>query len=223
MRASLREKEVLLQEIHHRVKNNLQIISSLLHLQSGHVVDRRAQEVFKESQNRIQSMALVHERLYSAHDLGKISFPEYARNLANHLFRSYGINSDAIELEIVAEDVALSIDTAVPCGLILNELLSNCLLHAFPAGHGRVGIDFYSEGDNKLTLAVRDNGVGLPSTMDYRQAKSLGWQLINALAGQLGATIDVQSHRGTVVQIIFEAQRPKRGDEHHVECTDPGS
>jgi len=222
VRASLREKEVLLREIHHRVKNNLQIISSLLHLQSGHLVDQHDQEIFKESQNRIQSMALIHEKLYGSNDLGKIGFPEYIRNLANHLFRSYGVNPDAIALEITAADIALDIDTAVPCGLILNELLSNSLVHAFPAGRGQISIDFRSQDEKIFTLTVRDNGVGLPWTLDYRKAESLGWQLINALAGQLGGTIEVSSRPGTLVKIVFEIPTSKRRGKQHVEYTDSG-
>jgi two-component sensor histidine kinase len=218
IRASLREKEVLLREIHHRVKNNLQIISSLLHLQSGRLVGPHERQIFKESQNRIQSMALIHQKLYGSNDLGKIGFSEYIHNLANHLFRSYGVNSEAVALEINATDVSLDIDTAVPCGLILNELLSNSLLHAFPEGKGRVAIDFRADDDEKVfALTVRDNGIGLPSGIDYRRAESLGWQLINALASQLEATVEVCRRRGTVVMIVFENRTLKRRGNPHVE------
>ncbi|MBM3133186.1 MAG: PAS domain S-box protein, partial [Chloroflexi bacterium] len=136
IRASLKEKEVLLKEIHHRVKNNLQVISSLLNLQAANLTDESTLVMFKESQNRVKSMALIHERLYQSKDLAKVDFTEYLQNLATHLFRTYGAKSSSIDLKVDVKDVSLSIDSAVPCGLIVNELLTNALKYAFPVGVG---------------------------------------------------------------------------------------
>ncbi len=132
IRASLNEKEILLQEVHHRVKNNMQIISSLFNLQSGHIKDKQAFEIFKSSQNRVRSMALIHERFYQSDDMARVDFAEYAQNLTSHLFSSHGINPGAIKLNVNIKDVFLDIKTAIPCGLIINELVSNYLKHAFP-------------------------------------------------------------------------------------------
>ncbi|HEV3205018.1 MAG TPA: histidine kinase dimerization/phosphoacceptor domain -containing protein [Gemmataceae bacterium] len=209
IKASLKEKEVLLREIHHRVKNNLQIISSLLQLQSAYVESKHDLRIFRESQNRIKSMALIHQKLYQSQDLAKINLAEYIRSLARHLFQSFGIDSEAISLEISAQEVALGIDTAVPCGLIINELITNSLIHAFPAQKGRISIDFHRNQDNKFSLTVGDNGVGFPKTIDVRNPQSLGWQLIGALADQLGATVDITNGDPTAVTITFEELRYK--------------
>jgi PAS domain S-box-containing protein len=207
LKASLREKEVLLKEIHHRVKNNLQVISSLLYLRSKNIEDQEALEMFQDSRNRVRSMALVHERLYQSQDLARVDFAEYVRNLANYLFRSYGFNSNVIKLKINVDDVFLSIDTAVPCGLILNELVSNCLKHAFPkGGEGEIGIELCSN-DDKFTLTVGDNGVGLPKGLDFRKTESLGLQLVNTLVDQLEGTIELDRSDGTAFEITF-ADRP---------------
>jgi two-component sensor histidine kinase/CheY-like chemotaxis protein len=209
IKASLKEKEVLLREIHHRVKNNLQIISSLLQLQSAYVESKHDLRIFRESQNRIKSMALIHQKLYQSQDLAKINLAEYIRSLARHLFQSFGIDSEAISLEISAQDIVLGIDTAVPCGLIINELITNSLIHAFPTRKGRISIDFHRNKDSKFSLTVGDNGVGFPKTMDVRNSQSLGWQLIGALADQLGATVDITNGDPTAVAITFEELRYK--------------
>ena len=204
IKASLEEKEVLLREIHHRVKNNLQVISSLLNLQSTYIKDREALGLFKESQERVKSMALLHEKLYQARDLGKIDFGAYIRDLTATLFHSYGAQSREISFEILASEILLGIDTAVPCGLILNELISNCLKHAFPAGEpGKIRIDLSREGDRQFSLIVRDNGVGLPAGLDLESLPSLGLKIVKTLADQLSATLEVQQRNGTEFTIIF--------------------
>ncbi len=215
IKASLREKEMLLKEVHHRVKNNLQVISSLLRLQSEYVKDKESLEMFKESYNRIRSIASIHEKLYQFEELARIDFAEYIRNITDHLFRSYGVNSEAISLKINVVDGLLGIDTAIPCGLIINELVSNCLKHAFPEGRkGEICIDLSSDlpaapsdravqTGNKFTLIVSDNGVGLPKDFHFRNTRSLGLQLVNTLTDQLRGTIELDGNRGTSFKITF--------------------
>jgi PAS domain S-box-containing protein len=208
--ASLEEKEVLLKEIHHRVKNNLQVISSLLKLQAGYIKDDRILEVFKESQNRIRAMALIHEKLYQSEDLAKSNFAEYIRSLATDLFRSYSVNSRMVKLNLKVEDVRLSIDTAIPCGLIINELISNSLKYAFSAGQtGEINIHFFSETEDCYTLIVQDNGSGFPIDLDFRNTKSLGLQLVCSLTKQLHGTIDLERDRGVAFKITFAEQKQK--------------
>jgi two-component system, sensor histidine kinase PdtaS len=204
VRASLHEKEVLLKEIHHRVKNNLQVTSSMLRLQSATIRDPAAREMFAESQNRIRSMALVHEKLYRSSDLSRVDLADYANDLAKLLFRSFGVDRERIAFELEAEPLFLSIETAVPCGLILNELLSNCLKHAFPAGRGgtiRVGIE--AERDAYLSVWVKDDGVGMPREVDVGGADTLGLQLVKTLVDQLQAELEVDRGGGTEVRIRF--------------------
>jgi PAS domain S-box-containing protein len=205
IKASLREKEVLLKEIHHRVKNNLQITSSLLKLQSAYIRDEQARDMFAESHNRIRSMALVHEKLYQSSDLSRINFKEYAESLAGLLFRSFGVDSNLIRLQIRADVSFLTIDLAVPSGLILNELLSNCLKHAFPAcrcGEVHVHIAEESAGEN-LTLAVSDNGVGLPAGLDIENTETLGLQLVRTLTRQLHGRLEVIRDGPTEFRVTF--------------------
>jgi PAS domain S-box-containing protein len=205
IKASLREKEVLLKEIHHRVKNNLQVISSLLYLQSKNIKDRQTFEMFQESQYRVRSMVLVHERLYQSPDLAKVDFAEYVRSLANYLFRSYGVNTNVIQLRTSVDDVLLGIDTAITCGLILNELISNSLKHAFPDGRpGEVRIELRAD-DDQLTLMISDNGVGFPGDLDFRDTQSLGLQLVNTLVEQIEGTIELDRSGGTAFEIRFAA------------------
>ena len=204
IRASLREKEILLKEIHHRVKNNLQIISSLLNLQSAHIRDPRALEVFKEGQGRVRSMALIHEKLYHSADLARVDFSEYIRNLAAYLFRSYEVSAGAVSLNVRAEGVLLPVDTAIPCGLIINELVSNSLKHAFPGETGgSINIRLRPAGAERLTLCVSDDGVGLPDGFDVRDTPSLGLQLVNTLARQLGGEVVVGDGAGSRFSITF--------------------
>ncbi len=206
IQASLKEKEVMLQEIHHRVKNNLQIISSLLYLQSEHLRDQDVLDILKESQNRVKSMALVHERLYQSKDLARIDIRDYIRNLAAYLFRSFGVNPAIISLSVHVEDIYLSIDQAIPCGLIINELASNSLKHGFPDGRtGEIRVELIHGQGNSLILTVSDNGVSLPEDVDYRNTETMGLHLVNTLIRQLDGTIDLDRSQGTSFTITFNS------------------
>ena len=202
-----REKEVLLQEIHHRVKNNLQIITSLLRMQSRAVQDPAFSDALLECQNRVAAMALIHDKLYRARDLARVSFPEYVRDLTNNILTSYTLPASSVRVNLeVDDDLSLSLDSAVPCGLILNELMSNCLKHAFPLGHsGTVHVGFHAAGD-QLCLVVRDDGIGMPTDVDLERTSSLGWRLIRALVQQLGGFVQCQTAGGTVVELRFARQ-----------------
>jgi PAS domain S-box-containing protein len=202
--ASLREKEVLLKEIHHRVKNNLQVISSLLSLQARHVQDQQVIGVLQESRQRIRSMALVHEKLYQSQDLTRIDFAEYLRSLASYLLRSYELTPRLVSLEVAADDVFLGIDTAIPCGLLVSELISNALKHAFPDGRGgKVLVAIRSGEDGRLTLTVSDDGIGFPEDLDLGNTRSLGLQLVNTLVSQINGTIDLDRDGGTTFRVTF--------------------
>jgi len=204
IRTSLREKEVLLKEIHHRVKNNLQVVSSLLGLQSRAIEDGALRKMFQESQNRVHSMALIHESLYQSANLSEIDFPAYIDQLGEYLFRSYGIDSTRVKLEAFIDQLRLTIDSAVPCGLIINELVSNCLKYAFPGGrNGKIRIEMHEDDKHSIRLAVSDNGVGLPDGAGG--SKSLGLRLVRTLADQLGATVEMTSSGGARTVLTFQA------------------
>jgi PAS domain S-box-containing protein len=204
IRSSLREKEVLLREIHHRVKNNMQVISSLLALQAGYTNDFQATQMFRESQNRIRSMALVHELLYQSQDLAQIDFVSYVHKLTRHLLHSYLSDVSRVSLEIVASSLLLDIDMAIPCGLIINELVSNSLKHAFPNNRtGKIYVILERDSDGLYTVIVRDDGVGLPEGLNVHRTETLGLQLVTSLAGQINATIGLQRHNGTTFEIRF--------------------
>ncbi|HLJ48931.1 MAG TPA: histidine kinase dimerization/phosphoacceptor domain -containing protein [Bryobacteraceae bacterium] len=206
IRTSLREKEALLKEIHHRVKNNLQVVSSLLGLQSRAVADQQMRKMFQESQNRIHSMALLHESLYQSDNLSRVDFPEYILQLAMHLFHSYGVRGEQVKLTTALDKLYLTLDAAVPCGLIINELISNSLKYAFPEGrHGEVHIALHEHPVGTAQLVVADNGVGLSKDVDWRTSRSLGLRLVRTLAEQLGARIEVESRVGTEVRLTFSA------------------
>lgn len=201
--ASLHEKEMLLKEIHHRVKNNMQVISSLLNLQSGYISDAQTLEIFQESQNRVRSMALIHEKLYRSKNLAEIDLGEYVNDLVTHLFRSYKADGKGVTLKVQAQDVYLGIDTAVPCGLIINELISNALKHAFPNNRqGEIRVELQKE-QRQVCLCISDNGIGFPLDLDFHNTPSLGLQLVNTLVGQLDGTIDLQNGQGTAFKIHF--------------------
>jgi two-component sensor histidine kinase len=193
---SLREKDVLLKEVHHRVKNNIQIISSLLNLQARYVKDRQAREIIQDSRNRIESMALVHEKLFRSKDLEKINMDSYIQELTAYLFNSYSTSRSQVVLKINVAAVALGIDTAIPLSLIINELVVNSLKHAFPESrHGEITIELTKTADNSLTLVFSDNGVGFPATVNFPHSQSLGLQLIQSLAHQLMGDIAVTSNK----------------------------
>lgn len=214
IRASLHEKELLLKEIHHRVKNNLQIISSLLYLQSGSIDDPLTLMKFQDSQNRIHSMALIHERLYRSDDLAHVDFATYLHDLATSLVDTYRKQAYHIALKVKADNALLDIDTAIPCGLIVNELVSNALKHAFPNGRtGQIGVEIHHQdlaGTSNYQLVIWDDGVGIPQDMDYLNTPSLGLQLVSNLTRQLGGVIDLCREGGTCFTIRFSGQRARR-------------
>jgi PAS domain S-box-containing protein len=204
LRASLLEKEILLKEVHHRVKNNLYIISSLLKLQTRNFQDPKILDIFQESQNRVSSMALIHEKLYQSKDLSSINFADYAHNLARDILRSYGINPHIVQLKIDVADLFLSIDLAIPCGLIINELISNCLKYAFTGSRqGTISVSLQRDDENKYLLGVSDDGVGFPKDIDFRKTKSLGLRLVCNLTQQLDGEVEMYRNHGTRFEIIF--------------------
>lgn len=200
--ASLDEKEVLLKEVHHRVKNNLQVISSMLNLQSSTVSNEAALGVFQDSQNRVRSMALIHEKLYQSGSLAQIDFCDYVTNLVDYFQRSY--QSPGIRIKVDDDPIYLGIDTAVPCGLILNELVSNALKHAFPKGQtGNIVVELGYYQEREISLRVSDNGIGLPPDLDYSQTTSLGLQLVNSLVAQINGRLQLESTIGTAFTVLF--------------------
>ena len=202
--ASLTEKEALLKEIHHRVKNNLQVISSLLRLQARTIDNEQAQTAFEESQNRVRSMALIHEKLYQSGDLARIDFAAYSKELANELLRVYQQDGKIITVNVNVQDTFLSMDTAVPCSLIVSELVSNALKYAFPDRNaGEISIDFHQSQDASCTLIVRDTGGGFPPDLDFQSCSSLGLRLVNTLTQQLGGTISLHNESGAVFTLIL--------------------
>jgi len=204
IKAALAEKEVLLQEIHHRVKNNLQVVSNLLDFQSEYVRDARTLDMFKDCQNRVSSMALVHEQLYRSESLAKIDFASYIQSLTASLFDSFGAMAAAVTAKIDVEEVVLDIDTALTCGLIVNELVANALKYAFPTGkEGEIGIVFHSREDKRLTLMINDNGVGFPEDVDFRNTQSLGLQLVRMFTEQLDGIVELEKSGGTTFKITF--------------------
>lgn len=212
MKESFREKEVLGKEIHHRVKNNLQVISSLLSLQAPYIKDKEALEIFRESQNRIRSIALVHEALRQSGNLSRIDMGVYVRNLAGHLFGSYGSPSDRIALKIHVADVWLGVDAAISCGLLIQELLSNALRHAFPpGGKGEIRVELRRQPRSAMTLIVADDGVGLPGGLDFSKARTLGLQLVHIMTEQLGGVLEYEGPPGTAFRMTFsEAKQEGR-------------
>jgi PAS domain S-box-containing protein len=208
LKASLQEKEALLKEIHHRVKNNLQVVSSLLGLQAHVIHDPRLRAPFEESQARIHTMALIHEQLYESGDLAQIDFAEYLRNLATSVVRASRGGQGRLSLEFSTEAVHFPIETAIPCGLLLHELLSNCVKHAFPGGRsGTIGVTLCRHPQGSYVLTVRDNGAGLPPGLDVCNSASLGLRLAHILASQLHGTLTFTSCEGTTVTLAF-GERP---------------
>lgn len=208
IQASLREKEVLLQEIHHRVKNNLQVISSLLDLQSQQIEELAMLEVFRESQNRVKSMALVHEKLYQSKNFARINFAEYTESLVSYLFKAYELTPGQVIFNLDIEETHLNIDTAIPCGLIINELVSNALKYAFPDNRsGTISISLHSDEEKHLTLSIKDDGVGIPKNFNVNSVQSLGLQLVKVLTKQLKGQIKIEHNQGSQFLIRFSEIR----------------
>jgi two-component sensor histidine kinase/integral membrane sensor domain MASE1 len=202
---ALAEKEVLLKEIHHRVKNNLQVISSLLSLHARQLPDDRQRDVFLECKARVQSIALVHEKLYQSRDYARVPFGDYTRSLASSVFHAVG-TSARINLELDVGAVAIAIDRAIPCGLILNELITNALKHGFPGGRaGTIRVELATRPGGSVRLAVSDDGVGLPAEVDAGTATTVGLFLVMTLAEQLGADVTVRRDAGTTFELTFPA------------------
>ena len=208
IRESLREKEVLLREVHHRVKNNLAVICSLFYLQSTYAKDEHTAQVFRESENRVHSMALVHETLYGSKNLSRIDFSQYAKALASDILSSYGKGkypTTSVQLKSDLEPIIMSIDLAVPCGLILNELISNALKHGFAnARQGEITVALLADSDGKCLLRVDDNGAGIPSNFDVNTKKSLGLRLVRSLTRQIRGSFElVRTEPGTSARVQF--------------------
>ncbi len=210
IKKSLKEKEVLLKEIHHRVKNNMQIISSLLKLQSNRTTDKKDVEFLRESYHRIRSMSLIHEKLYGSKNLSYINFNEYISDLSKNIFRSYISSAEKISFKIEADDIWLGIDASIPCGLLINELLSNSLKHAFPDGReGEIRLSIRKTGRGEIQLIVSDNGIGIPENIDFRNTDSLGLRLVTILSeNQLQGKIELDRTAGTKFTITFKEIEP---------------
>jgi len=215
IRKSLEEKEVLLREIHHRVKNNLQIISSLINLQSNSIDDKRVYGAFKKIQNHIKSIALIHEKLYQSKDISKINFADYIPKLASSLYHSYEI-SPQIDLEVDVDDILLDINKALPCGLIINELITNSIKHAFKdmknqkstnelntLKKGKISISFRYTGD-MYEMRVSDNGTGYPEGLDIEKTETLELRLVNSLKCQLNSKVELKNMGGAFFRLTFK-------------------
>lgn len=210
LRASLEEKTVLLKEVHHRVKNNLQIVTSLLNLQARQIQNPAALAALQDTQGRIRSMALLHESLYREGELGRINGAAYLTHLCAHLSTAFGaVDQQRVRLLHQLAPVTLTLDQAMPCGLIVNELVSNAFKHAFPSERsGEIRVELGAEPDGRLALAVIDDGVGLPPGLDLGHSETLGWQLVAGLARQLGGSIEIHTDIGTAFHITFPASHP---------------
>jgi two-component sensor histidine kinase/AmiR/NasT family two-component response regulator len=204
LKTSLKEKEILLKEIHHRVKNNLLVVSTLLEFQADYIKNPEIVKLFNNSQQRIQSMALIHEHLYGSTNLAKLNFTQYIEDLVNKVSECYYVGQQGIQIHLNAEPIHLNIETANPCGLIINELIANAFEHAFPNHRkGDIWLSLHQEQDNNISLTIRDNGIGLPENFDFRNSESLGLQLVCTLVDQLEGTIEFEEVNGTSFQITF--------------------
>jgi two-component sensor histidine kinase/DNA-binding response OmpR family regulator len=204
--ASLKEKELLIKEIHHRVKNNLQVISSLLNIQKSYIDNEKINSIIDESRDRIRSMAILHEKLYQSKDLSQIDFNTYIHDLASGLLKSYSDPSKEIVLEISSKADSINIDLGISIGLILNEFISNCIKHAFTdVNKGKISISFKESDDDTFCLSVKDNGKGLPKGFKIEDAESLGLKLVNALVEQIKGNLTLRNDTGTEFEIIFPA------------------
>jgi len=204
---SLQQRETLLREIHHRVKNNMQVMSSLLSLQARAALNPETRRMLEDNQNRIQSMALLHEILYQSEDLAMVNFPKYVLRTVDYLFRSFGVKDRQIRLVTELDEVALELDDALPFGLLISEVVSNSLKHAFPQGRGgQVSIFLRQHSDATVSLILSDDGVGLPPELDCATTRSLGLRLVRALAQQLRGSLEIRSEGGTQVRLTFQVR-----------------
>ena len=209
LRASEERKDALLQEVHHRVKNNMAVICSLFYLQSAHSKDEETAQIFRDMENRVHSMALVHESLYGSDNLARIDFAEYARGLAADILASHGSPSVPVHLKTELEPVTMGVDLAVPCGLMLNELVSNAFKHGFPEGmRGEIKLTLRRDLNGRYTLCVQDSGVGIPAGLDLKKSQSLGLKLVRLLTQQIRGSFElIKCDRGTSANLHFEVNQ----------------
>ena len=200
---TLEEKNTLMKEIYHRTKNNLMVISSLLNLQSRYITDENTQSIFKESQNRAKSMAMIHEKLYRSGDLEHLNFAEYIVNLSNDLYDTYTLDKNLIKLVLNIDEVTLNVDISIPLALILNELLTNSLKHAFPDGKGEIRVELKNYDEN-YQLSVWDNGIGFPEDLDYHDTNTIGMLIINSLTDQIDGELNLERDNGTKFTVTFK-------------------
>jgi PAS domain S-box-containing protein len=215
IKQTLQEKEVLLREVHHRVKNNLQVICSMLRLQERQFQDAALQQALRECRERVVAMAMIHDQLHRAKDFSKIDLGDYIRKLAASLFCSYGVNSTNIALSMDLEDIAVGVDTAIPCGLIVNELISNSLRHAFPEGReGRVSLGLHSWPGGRVELTIADDGQGFLTGAHEAGVRSLGLWLVDLLADQIAAAVERSNAAGTHYRFVFQELKSREDESN---------
>ncbi len=208
---TLEDKETILREIHRKVKNNLELISSLLYLQSVRTIDERPLDIIKDCQNRVKSMAMIHDKLSSSRDLTKINLEEYVKSLVDSLYQIYKVRRDRIDLTLDVDKILIGADTAISCGFVINELVSNSLKHAFPGDRtGVIYIEFHSEGEKGFRMVIEDNGIGCKSNKDRKKSNALGLQLVSAVMKHIDGSIKLDSTGGTRLEIAFRV--PIYGD-----------
>ena len=204
LQKALEDKNVLIKEVHHRVKNNLMIISSMLSLQSRYIKDIEVQNIFKECQDRTRSLAIIHEKLYRSEELNRIRIDEYIESLVSSLYHSYTINSNRIKARVDVENLEFDADTSIPLGLIINELFTNAMKHAFPGERtGQIDVELHSDDDG-FKLEVSDNGVGFPEGLDYKNVDSLGLRLVNSLTEQIDGKLELEKGESTRFIVTFK-------------------
>jgi two-component sensor histidine kinase len=204
LQSSLHEKELLLKEVHHRVKNNLQVISSLLSLQTGKIQSPELQAFLRDTRNRVRAMALLHETLYRSGNLARVSVPDYVKSICEHVAQSYASDAASIRLRTEISEVSLDLDRAIPAGLIISELVSNALKHAFRGRReGDILVELTGVDSGHVALTVTDDGIGLPEGMDPNESQTLGLLLVHTLTRQLGGKLTIRSGTGTAFEIVF--------------------
>jgi PAS domain S-box-containing protein len=208
LRRSLDEKDLLMKEIHHRIKNNLAVVQSLLSLQLSDISDEKIQSYFQDTKNRVQSMSMIHERLSRSEDLSTMNFSEFINSLVNNLFHTYNINPDKIKLKVSIPDISFDVDTIMPSALVLNELITNSFKYAFPGNRtGEVSVVLRVGEDNEIELVVKDNGIGIPDDINIHESNSLGLMLVSALISQMKARLEIVKNNGTEFRIKFKERR----------------